>query len=99
MPEALLGTTTLAPRPALVLAIDRLRRADRGDRVALGSLRAHLQALSFVDVRCTALTAQVDGATVLRAGVEEALVTYRGTATAQADAWLNLEAQRAARHR
>jgi hypothetical protein len=99
MPEALLGTATLAPRPALVLAIDRLRGADRGDHLALGSLRAHLRALSFVDVRCAALTAQVDGVTVLRAGVEDALVAYRGSADAHADAWLNREAQRAARHR
>lgn len=99
MPDALLGTATLAPRPALVLAIDRLRGLGRGDLRALDSLRAHLQSLSFVDVRCSALTDRADGVTVLRAGVEDALVAYRGSGAAHADAWLNRQAQHAARRR
>lgn len=95
MTDILPSTARLAPRPALVLAIDGLRRLDRGDRRALGSLRAHLQSLSFVDVRCAALVAHAGGATALRPGVEQALERYRGSTADHADAWLNRQAQSA----
>lgn len=96
MTDILPATARLAPRPALVLAVDRLRAAGRGDRLALDGLRAHLQSLSFVDARCASLVTRTAGATALRPGVVQALEDYRGTTAAQADAWLNGHAQRAA---
>ncbi len=93
---SLLGSVSLAARPALVFAIGLLLQHERGDRAALMSLGRYLRTLPSNDLRCAVLTADVEGATTLRAGVERAVETYRGRSDADADAWLNVQMQRVA---
>lgn len=88
--------TALAPRPLLVLAIDRMFALDEGDRAALTTLRAHLRTLASNDARCRVLATTEHGVPALAIGVDEALRAYAGRSDDEADAWLNAQTQRVA---
>lgn len=88
--------TALAPRPLLILAIDRMLALDHGDRAALGALRTHLRTLASNEGRCRMLATTEHAVPALAPGVAEALRAYTGRSADDADAWLNAQTQRVA---